>query len=231
MTDSIVQSIPTVSLTDAALALGCDLSDVVLMLRTCDERRQGHGGFQWPESGLVTAPDWSAEPVCGYGLHGFLWGVGDSGLANWSETSHWLVIAVCRDELVSLDDGAKYKVPRAFVLHSSKDRHAATQYLYTHLPPGPFPVMGISLTGGYRSTLTGGDDSTLTGGDGSTLTGGYRSTLTGGDGSTLTGGYRSTLTFRWWNGRVRCTTVYVGEAGILPNVAYRCSGSGIVSAC
>ena len=52
----------------------------------------------------------------------------------------------------------------------------------------------------------------------------HGSTLTGGDGSTLTGGYGSTLTFSWWDSeasRKRLVVAYVGESGILPNVAYR----------
>ena len=191
-------------LIEAALSLGCDPSEIVLMLRTCNERLQGYGGFQWPASGLVAAPDWSAEPECGAGLHGFLYGVGDGGLANWSENAHWLVVAVQASEIVSLWRGEKYKFPRAFVLHASQDRHAATQYLYARLPPGTFPVMGISLAGGHCSTLTGGRGSTLTGGEG------------------------SALTFRWRNNRARWVTAYVGEGGIASQVAYRCSDSGVI---
>lgn len=49
----------------------------VLVLRVCDVDGKSHGGFQWPESGPVAAPDWNPEPRCGGGLHGWLWGEGD----------------------------------------------------------------------------------------------------------------------------------------------------------
>ena len=45
-----------------------------LILRTCDANMQSHGGFQWPRSGPVAAPDWNPAPECGNGLHGFLRG-------------------------------------------------------------------------------------------------------------------------------------------------------------
>lgn len=44
------------------------------MLRTCDAQRQGHGGFQWPESGPVVCPDYNDRAVCNGGLFGMLWG-------------------------------------------------------------------------------------------------------------------------------------------------------------
>jgi hypothetical protein len=88
---------------------------------------------------------------------------------------------------------------------------------------------GPTLTGGDGSTLTGGDGSTLTGGYGSTLTGGYGSTLTGGDGSTLTGGDGSTLIFRYYDGaRFRFVVGYVGENGIMPNVAYQLDENHVI---
>ncbi len=234
---------PDPALISAALALDCEPSDLVLLLRTCDPQRQGHGGFAWPDSGLVSAPDWNPRPICGYGLHGFLWGVGDGSLASWDSAAWWLVVAARHDELVELV--GKVKVPRAYVVHASQDRYAATQYLCARLPPGTWPVIGATLTAGSGSTLTAGDDSTLTAGDGSTLTAGsgstltagYRSTLTAGDGSTLTAGDRSTLTagdgspltWRWGDGRRwRLTTVYTGEDGIEAGKPYTCS-RGVVT--
>jgi hypothetical protein len=215
----------------------------VLVLRTCkrepDGRLTAHGGFVWPESGLVASPDWNPEPICGYGLHGLLWGEGDGNLLNWDDTAAWLVVAVDASSIVDL--GGKVKFPRGEVVCRG-DRKAATDYILAHGAAGK-AVMGCYLTGGNRSTLTGGDystltggnrltltggdDSTLTGGDYSTLTGGYGSTLTGGDGSTLTGGNRSTLTFSFWNGnRKRLVVGYVGEDGIEPGRAYRLDHSG-----
>ena len=73
-----------------------------LMLRTCAADMSAYGGFVWPKSGPVEAPDWSADPVCGGGLHGALWGEGDGALFQWGPdsrngvllfprlTRHWL---------------------------------------------------------------------------------------------------------------------------------------------
>lgn len=237
-------------LQSAATILGCDPADVVLLLRTCDSTRQGHGGFQWPESGPVIAPDWDPKSQCGHGLHGFLWGVGYGRLADWNKDAWWMVVAAYRSHVIDL--GGNVKVPCCVVVYASQDRHEATQFLYKHLPPGTFPVIGITLSGGDYTTLTGGYQATLTGGHGSTLTGGDHSTLMGGDHSTLmggdytfltggdystlmgyraslTGGENSTLSWKWWDGdRWRVKTVYVGEDGIKAGTAYVCQ-NGVVS--
>ncbi len=45
-------------------------NEKVLLLRTCDKDMKGHGGFQWPKSGPIEAPDWDPDPNvdCGQGL-------------------------------------------------------------------------------------------------------------------------------------------------------------------
>jgi len=182
------------------------MSDKSLILRTCNADLTSHNGFQWPESGLAEAPDWNPEPICGYGLHGLLWGEGDADHLNLDSDAKWLVVEVETSTLVDLN--GKVKFPRGNVVHCGT-KESATVYLVENGARGRKVVHatltggygstltggnGSTLTGGNRSTLTGGDGSTLTGGDDSTLTGGNGSTLTGGDDSTLTGGNRSTLT-------------------------------------
>jgi hypothetical protein len=87
-----------------------------------------------------------------------------------------------------------------------------------------------TMTGGYYAKMTGGDYATMTGGYSATMTGGYYAKMTGGDYATMTGGYSATMTggyyavmnFQYWDGkRTRVVTAYVGEDGILPNVAYK----------
>lgn len=51
--------------------------DHVLVVRCCASDLTAHGGFKWPESGPVEAPDWIKNNECGNGLHGWLWGVGN----------------------------------------------------------------------------------------------------------------------------------------------------------
>ena len=70
-----------------------------------------------------------------------------------------------------------------------------------------------NMTGGYRATMTGGNGATMTGGNGATMTGGRYAKMTGGD--------NAMLVFQYWDGRWRNVTVYVGENGIEPNVAYK----------
>lgn len=64
--------------------------DDVLILRTCDANGCGHGGFQWPKKGKVSAPDWRDDFQCGGGLHGLLWGVGSQSYLKL-DSPVWIV--------------------------------------------------------------------------------------------------------------------------------------------
>jgi hypothetical protein len=86
----------------------------VLVLRTCSAEMKSHEGFTWPESGPVEAKDWSPKPVCGQGLHGWLWGSGDWSLKAKGEGIKWLVCEVEESTLVNLI--GKVKFPRANVI-------------------------------------------------------------------------------------------------------------------
>ena len=197
-----------------------------LVLRCVRSDFTSRAGFRWPRPGedlghgpgVVACPDWSPEPVCGKGLHGWLRGEGDPdahGEVNPSAPSTvWLVVEVETSDVVAID--GKVKFPRGTVLVAGSRQECHTEMLrrgqlseralWRMAEVGDRSTLTggnhSSLTGGYRSTLTGGYRSTLTGGHCSTLAGGHYSTLTGGDGSTLTGGthslltggYRSTLT-------------------------------------
>ena len=86
-----------------------------------------------------------------------------------------------------------------------------------------------TVTGGYGSTVTGGESSTVIGELRSTVTGGNRSSITGGYDSTVTGGHDSVLSLKWWDSkanRLRISTVYVGEDGILPDIEYKLDNKG-----
>jgi len=168
------------------------------LLRSCNHDFTAHGGYRWPsEVGAECRPErWDPRPVCGDGLHGFLRGEGDAGLADWSERAQWLVFSA--DEVTVIDQ-QKAKAAHARIEHvgqgaTGQERLRDCLAFMARAGQLGSMAMGVVREGGDGSTLTGGDGSTLTGGDGSTLTGGYGSTLTGGDGSTLTGGNRSTLT-------------------------------------
>ena len=206
----------------------------VLILRACRQDRTSHKEFQWPESSPVEAPDWSPKPECGRGLHGLLWGEGNSSHLAMYGNPLWQVVEVDSSDIIDLD--GKVKFPRGEVIYTGT-REGATGLIYKSAPNGTI-IHYLSLTGGNHSTLTGGEystltggnHSTLTGGDNSTLTGGYNSALTGGEYSTLTGGYDSTLTGGYgsvvvwvWHeiGRKRVKSFEVGIDGVEPNVPYR----------
>ena len=217
------------------------MSDIVYVLRTCDKNLRAYGGFQWPESGPVEAPDWQPHATCGNGLHGLLWGAGDASHLATDADAKWLVVAVVATEIVDLD--GKVKFPRGEVVFCGERHYAVADIINRGAKPeachystltggygstltggngstltgGDYSTLtggyGSTLTGGYGSTLTGGHSSTLTGGDRSTLTGGDRSTLTGGHSSTLTGGYGSTLIFKWWDDTKNKYRATVAEVG------------------
>lgn len=173
----------------------------VLVLRTCDKDLRSYGGFQWPESGPVEAPDWNKEPHCGNGLHALLWGEGRGDLLSWDVDAKWLVAEVPADQLVDLN--GKVKFPRGIVVHCG-DRLSATTFLAEN------GAAGRAIVGG-----------TATAGDGGTATAGYC--------GTATAGYRGTLEIKWYDlaaNRYRKTVAYVGENGIKPNTPYRVNEKG-----
>jgi hypothetical protein len=102
-----------------------------LILRTCNSDMTSHGGFVWPREGHVEAPDWAPTQQCGAGLHGFLWGEGNGGLASWSPDAAWLVAEIIGEHI---DLNGKVKFRAANVIHCG-DRLSATSLL-TSLAPG-----------------------------------------------------------------------------------------------
>jgi hypothetical protein len=192
------------------------------ILRQCAPDMTSWGGFKWPESGEVSAPDWEATADCGNGLHGFLWGEGDGSLANYGSDNKWLVAEI--DEWIDL--GGKVKFPRANVMFCGTMHEAAAEI---RMLGAKGAVIGSINTGGNHSINTGGYRSTNTGGNHSINTGGNHSINTGGYRSTNTGGNHSILQWRVWDGeRYRMLTAYVGEDGIEPGVAYTNDGMKIV---
>jgi hypothetical protein len=179
----------------------------VLVLRTCNaELKAQHNDFQWPESGSVEAPDFSPEPVCGYGLHGLLWGEGDGSLLNWDDSAKWLVVAVPADSIVSLDGGEKVKFPRGEVVYCG-NREGATQLIHAEHAG---PIVGLTLqSNAQRNTVCTGYRGTATAGNYGTATAGYRGTATAGNYGTATAGYRGTATAGY---RGTATAGYRGTA-------------------
>ena len=165
-------------------------------------------GFKWGGVGETTvAQDWAPTKECGNGLHGWLNGIGDISCQSISAEpgALWLTLEV--DTLDVIDLSGKVKFPRALTLFMGSMIEAAVIVAEKANEQGP--VIGITrsggdrstvsggnrsmVSGGDRSTVSGGDDSTVSGGEGSTVSGGDRSMVSGGDSSTVSGGYRSTV--------------------------------------
>jgi len=214
-------------------------TEYVLVLRTCNAGLTSHGGFKWPESGPVAAPDWSPVPECGSGLHGFLWGEGDGTLAKWGTDAKWLVVRVLAAEVVNLD--GKVKFPKGDVVCCG-DRLTATGYLATNGAQGR-AIVGGTATAGYRGTATAGYRGTATAGNLGTATAGDPGTATAGDPRTPTAGNRRPAKGgkpgpppageprtpgppRVGAARYRLAVAHVGENGIKPNTPYRLTDKG-----
>ena len=204
--------------------------ETVLVLRTCDAQMRAYGGFVWPTSGPVEAPDWNPRAECGNGLHGLLWGEGDGSHLLFDPSARWLVVEVDASEIVDLKGKVKFR--RGVVVHCGT-RETATAYLAERRPGA---IVGETETAGDYGTATAGDYGTATAGDYGTATAGYygtataghrgtataghRGTATAGEGGTATAGEGGTVQIKWWDGRWRIAIGYVGEDGIEPNVAY-----------
>jgi len=223
-----------------------------LILRTCNADMTSRKGFKWPRSGPVAAPDWNPAPECGNGLHGFLRGEGNGGLANWSSDAVWLVAEV----ETYVDLGGKVKFPAAHVIFAGsrleaaaivkarypdaaviganvavEDRRDAVVGDYGTATAGS----GGTATAGHQGTATAGACGTATAGDWGAATAGDDGTATAGERGTATAGYIGTATagdggmlqiyYYDRNDRKRIATSYVGENNILPNVKYRLDGN------
>jgi hypothetical protein len=161
----------------------------VLVLRTVKPDMSAYGGFMYPTSGRVWAEDWDETPLCGGGLHGWLWGEGDDSLAIGDEdTRLWLLLLVDEAKIVRLD--GKVKFPEGEVVFCG-DWQTAVKIIQ-RFAPDDTKVNRSTNSGGYGSTNSGGDRSTNSGGDRSTNSGGEGSTNSGGNGSTNSGGNGST---------------------------------------
>jgi hypothetical protein len=127
-----------------------EVPSTVLVLRTCDANMKSHRGFVWPKSGPVSCSDWSKEPVCGQGLHGFLWGEGDGSLANHDPSANWLVVEVVASEIVNLQ--GKVKFPRGTVVFCGS-AFDATKYIAERAPNVVRAIVRGTSTSGDRGEI------------------------------------------------------------------------------
>jgi hypothetical protein len=217
-----------------------------LVMKVVGPDMRSYGGFLWPESGYVEAPDWDPQPACGRGLHGWLNGQGDYTCQSFTEIdgAKWLILEV--DNFIDLV--GKVKFQSCTVVHcisggpnsrvSGGDGSTVSGGPNSRVSGGDGSTVsggpnsrvsggdGSTVSGGPNSRVSGGDGSTVSGGpnsrvsggDGSTVSGGPNSRVSGGDGSTVSGGTGSVLILRDCNYSPKTATV--GENGILPDTPY-----------
>jgi hypothetical protein len=202
-------------------------SKTVLVLRTCDENMRSHGGFQWPESGRVVAPDWNPKAQFGNGLHGWLWGSGDWALKTSGSAIWWLVVEVERAGIV--DIGGKVKFEAGEVVFRGKQWSEAMAFIrgragYTAESSATGDYGHASATGDYGHASASGysGHASATGDYGHASASGYYGWACTGRNGAAKAGIDGTISILWWDGkRNRLAVGYVGEDGIKADTLYQ----------
>ena len=211
----------------------------VLVLRTCDQDMKSHGGFQWPTSGHVSAPDWKDNKECGNGLHGLLWGQGDYSLTSSDDSAKWLAVEVDEDSIVDLD--SKVKFPAGNVVYAGDYATAATivaralvEYECSKIKEDTATSSGeysskLAASGYYSKLAASGDSSQLAAsGYSSRLAASGKSSIVVASGcsSTAKAGPNGVIALAWNDGnRPRIAVGYVGE-GLKANTLYSVNEKG-----
>ena len=189
----------------------------VLILKVLPADLKARGGFQWPESGYVVAPDWEPSNECRKGLHGWLWGAGNTDVVSETvlngEDSKWLIMERSADGIVDLQGKVKFQDCEVRFCGNKK---TAIEIMQAFAPAG-MAVMFNTATAGDYGTAYAGDYGTATAGYKGTAYAGYKGTATAGDYGTAYAGYKGTATARdygtataWYNGTA--TAGYKGTA-------------------
>lgn len=106
--------------------------------------------FEWPEEpgALVTDPSYDEDTICGKGLHGLKWGIGNlsyldtlSHLVNVYDSEHavWQVVCVPEDLSVSLRGKVKFRECRMVLSTSFKQE--AFAFINKHAPKDLIPEL------------------------------------------------------------------------------------------
>ena len=198
------------------------MSDTALVLRVTDSDGKSYGGFQWPLTigAEVVAPDWNPVAKCGGGLHGWMYGAGNSTSADIHVDSKWMVVEVALADVVMLD--GKVKFPRCVVKFVG-DQKTATDYLVLHEPRATCVISATCVVGDHQCTSVG-DYGTAMAGDYGTATAGDYGTAMAGYKGTATAGHMGAILIRYWDERARRHRIqigYIAEGGLKPDTPYR----------
>jgi hypothetical protein len=193
------------------------VGDFEYVLKQVASDMTAHGGFRWPESGPVECPDWDPAPRCGGGLHGWLRGEGDGGLASSDPDARWLILRVPKEPIVDL--GGKVKFPRAEVI-ACGPRHEIVAEMRSLCPDAS--VIYATIAKSDQQAASAGSYGQASAGSYGQASAGDRGQASAGDGGQASAGYRGQASagekgcviVRWWDSdteRYRVAVGYIGE--------------------
>ena len=198
-----------------------------LVLRTCKADMSSYGGFMWPESGNVEAPDWQNDKNCGHGLHGWLWAVGDFKMKADGHDRKWLVVEV--DSLTIVDLSGKVKFPKGNVILCTDrwhdafaliQKHNAQAFKYEKVATGYSGHASATGDSGHASATGSYGHASATGKETIAAGLGKNSKVRAGEGGVIVASYRTR------GGKLRVAVGYVGENGIKDGIWYRANSVG-----
>jgi hypothetical protein len=219
-----------------------DGGDKVLILRCCNKDGSSYGGFIWPRTGEVSAPDWNNRKECGGGLHGWPWGmgIGEGKDFNFSDDL-WIVFAVKPEDVVGeLDNGWKCKAKCGVVVYAGEFA-AAWQMVNSGRHRLIEAMVGVGGRNSSKAASSGNSSKAASSGNSSKAasSGNYSTAASSGDSSKASAsgeltiamvaglggmaraGLRGAFALPWKDGdRVRIAVGIVGEDGIEPDTWY-----------
>ena len=178
----------------------------VLVLRSCRADGGSHNGWKYPLTvgAMVEAPDWNPKAECGGGLHGLLWGQGDTSLLCWDSDAWWQVFECDAADVVEIDK-AKCKFRRGVQVFLQQGLSPGFPLAQAYLiandsRKSPSSVIGdyskAASSGDYSKAASSGNYSTAASsgyGSKAASSGDYSKAASSGDGSTAaSSGYGST---------------------------------------
>ena len=220
----------------------------ILVLRTCTRNDQGqltgYGGFPWPESGPVTAPErwnpeWGKQPddlilgygldiQCGGGLHGISEIDDDWGMLNWDIGAQAMIVATDATKLIRV--GAKIKFQFGIVERLVSLAQGICQMFCTKERIDKLVESIKSDCPDYSQLAASGHSSQLAAsGDYSKLAASGHSSvvIAASPNSSAKAGNNGVIALSWSDGtRPRITVGYIGENGIKADTTYKLDNQG-----